>query len=585
MVRRIKMLTKKIYMIGILICFSLPSVGLSQNIDQKGIEHTIADKASIGDMDARNAVMALNHMHASLNKIVIYNDKIVLEDEYDNILNNLNLTVIKDREIVDVITSIMDTLTAFRLSEMDKEQFQKEYEKQLDNALADALSGISVSGLNPMQMAASLVVSVGSSYMSYKSTQSNLQSGLDKSKWKLKKDEISELNDIRKDFLLTYWQIMKKYNMPDKWRITEKQFTRFVNILKDPDNDKKQRQLLRMKNEMSVFPIYWYELSIVAHQNKNKEIELNAIEEYEELDDRLLRHNSNYSLMLANKITYYNDKVQKSQIIELLEEIKKVDPLNPERKLFSAMQYQLIGDSKTAEKILNENIDDNLFPVLSQRLKAQVYIKNEKNKSYKSTINKLIKKQNLSATDYLFYLGEKPLPVLVENLQKEIRNINIAISTSMYGKDDLIVMLPKRWVYRDIDNTDLFVEINKVEYKFTEISKADDFIVYKYKEIIELDEVFNKKVNGLKLKLVHKKLPVIIDYDIKITGLYDNKVKENKDKNASSWSSIISSKANALYDKSKKTYKELNKGVEFSAKSITAKNKCFDIQNALKECK
>ncbi len=173
-------------------------------------------------------------------------------------------------------------------------------------------------------MAISLVISAGSSYMSYKSTQSNLQSGLDKSKWKLKKDEISELNDIRKDFLLTYWQIMKRYNMPDKWRITEKQFTRFVNILKDPDNDKKQRQLLRMKNEMSVFPIYWYELSIVAHQNKNKEIELNAIEEYEELDDRLLRHNSNYSLMLANKITYYDDKVQKSQIIELLEEIKKV---------------------------------------------------------------------------------------------------------------------------------------------------------------------------------------------------------------------------------------------------------------------
>ncbi len=579
-------MNKKIYnILGFIICLGLPTAVLSQNVDQVNVELSVVDKVDINDVDAINAVMALNHMHASLNKIVIYNDKIVLEDEYDNIINNLNLTVIKDREIVDVITNIMDTLTAFRLSEMDKEQFQKEYEHKLDNALADALSGISVSGLNPMQMVSSLVISVGSSYMSYKSTQTSLQSGLDKSKWKLKKDEISELNDIRKDFLLTYWQIMKRYNMPDKWRITEKQFTRFVDILKESDSNKKQRQLLRMKNEMSVFPIYWYELSIVAHQNKDKQIELNAIDKYEELDDKLLRHNSNYSLMLANKISYYDDKTQKDQIVKLLERIKLVDPLNPERKLFVAMQYQLIGDIKRAEVILNENIDDNFLPVLSQRLKALMYIKNAKDQLYKDTIDKLLTKQNLSATDYLFYLGEKPLPVLVEKLQKEIENINIVISESLYGKDDLIVMLPKKWVYRDIDNTDLFVEINKIEYKFTEISKADDFIAYKYKEIIKLKEVFNKNFTSLKLKLVHKKLPVVIDYDIEITGLYDSTVKENKDKNESSWSSIISSKANTLYDKSKKTYKEFNKGVEFSAKSITVKNKCFDINNSLKVCK
>jgi hypothetical protein len=56
---------------------------------------------------SKNAVLALNYLHASLNKIKMYNDKRVLEDEYDNIINNINLTAINDKEIVDIITKLM----------------------------------------------------------------------------------------------------------------------------------------------------------------------------------------------------------------------------------------------------------------------------------------------------------------------------------------------------------------------------------------------------------------------------------------------------------------------------------------------
>ncbi|MBD3668520.1 MAG: hypothetical protein HUJ16_11195 [Kangiella sp.] len=44
--------------------------------------------------DARKAAIILNHLHGSLNKIVTYNDKIILEQEYDNIINNIDLTTI-----------------------------------------------------------------------------------------------------------------------------------------------------------------------------------------------------------------------------------------------------------------------------------------------------------------------------------------------------------------------------------------------------------------------------------------------------------------------------------------------------------
>jgi hypothetical protein len=301
------------------------------SLEENVLSQVTSNKYDVRNDNARNAVMALNHMHASLNKIVTYNDKIVLEDEYDNIINNLKLTAIEDREIIDVITGLMDTLTYYKLSEMEKEQFQNEYEQKLDDSLTNALSGINAKGMNPIQMASNFIISVGSAYSNYQAAENSAKKELDKSKWQLKKETIEDLNSIRKDFLSTYWEIMNRYQMPEKWRITEKQFVRFVKILKNNDPDTKQRLLLRMQDELEVFPIFWYELSLIAHQNKNKEVENQSFNQYEKLNDPLLRHNSHYSLMLANQTTQYDTKTQKDEIVVLLKKIQEVHiPAQPE---------------------------------------------------------------------------------------------------------------------------------------------------------------------------------------------------------------------------------------------------------------
>jgi hypothetical protein len=549
-------------------------------------------KVNITDTDARNAVMALNHMHSSLNKIVLYNDKIILEEEYDNIINNINLTAIDDREVVNVITYLMDTLTAFKLTEMEKEQFQREYQEKLDNAISGALMGISVSGATPQAMALSLVMSAGSAYMDYKQGQKNAKKSLDKGKWELGKGVISELNEIRKDFLLTYWKIMKKYNMPDKWRITEKQFTRFVTILKDNDNNKKYRQLMRMKAEMEVFPNYWYELSLIAHKLGKKNDELKAIIKYESLDDKLLRYNNLYSLMLANKTTYLDYKAQSSEITAILKKIYEIDPLNPERKLFLAMKYQQVGNTKKAESLLNENIDDDFLPILSQRLKINMYLKDHRNKDYEDTISSLLDKQNLSASEYLFYLGKRPLPLLIAEIQRQVKDIKIIVKRTLYGNDDLYVWLPKQWVFQDIENTELIVKLSDKEYKFTEISKEDNFIIYYYESIIVRDDLLEKRTTNIDLKLIHKNMPIQISYNINILSneeKIDETVNNDKEENQSYWDKVkdiaISSPVILSYSKGKDIYAKYNTNFKFIGKNITAKDKCFDLNNSLKPCK
>jgi len=582
------------------------------SIEANVLSQVTSNKNDVRNDNARNAIMALNYMHASLNKIITYNDKIILEDEYDNIINNLNLKAIEDREIVEVITGLMDTLTDHKLSAMDKAQFQNEYEQKLDDSLSNALSSINADGFTPFHMAGNLLLSLGSAYFDYQSTQNSAKKELDKSKWELKKETIEVLNFTRKDFLVTYWEIMKRYDMPDSWRITEEQFNIFVNILKVNDPDLKQRRLLRMAKELAVFPGFWYELSLIAHQNNDMAVENQAFKKYEELNDSLLRHNSHYSLMLANQTTQYDAKTQKDEIVLLLKKIQKVDSLNPARKLFVAMKYHEIGDTPKALELIEENIDDNFLPVLSQRLKLSIFLEKNDDESFENTIVKLLQQQNLSAGDYLYYFGKKPLQHLIVEIEKSVKKIHLEINKNAMGNDNFVINLPKDWVYKDVENTEVLLKIEDSTYppskvvradnslinsyegiidkaksivddttnKSSQIGRVDNSLIYTYDDRVDREKFLNQEIKIIELLFTHNELPIRIQYEVVLIVPEKNADEKSVDEKDSWYSKTLSD----IKSKSKKLYSKYSTKITFKTKSIYAQDKCFDLEKSLEEC-
>ena len=68
--------------------------------------------------DKLKAAYALNLCMVSVSQIIDYNDLYVLEQEYDAILNNLNLEQMpKDTAFLDVLKQLLDTITFFRIQE------------------------------------------------------------------------------------------------------------------------------------------------------------------------------------------------------------------------------------------------------------------------------------------------------------------------------------------------------------------------------------------------------------------------------------------------------------------------------------
>ena len=83
-------------------------------------------------VDQITAAYALNLWTVSISQIIDYNDVNVLEQEYNTIMNNLNLENMPDDEaLLDVIKEIMDEITFLRISEGDKKIIEKTYQHQL----------------------------------------------------------------------------------------------------------------------------------------------------------------------------------------------------------------------------------------------------------------------------------------------------------------------------------------------------------------------------------------------------------------------------------------------------------------------
>lgn len=75
--------------------------------------------------EKRKAAYALNLCTVSISQIVDYNDVYVLEQEYNAILNNLNLEAMpKDEALLKILVETLNTITFFRIQELKNKKLR-----------------------------------------------------------------------------------------------------------------------------------------------------------------------------------------------------------------------------------------------------------------------------------------------------------------------------------------------------------------------------------------------------------------------------------------------------------------------------
>lgn len=218
-------------------------------------------KEKISEDEKKRAAYALNMCTVSVSQIIDYADVNVLEQEYEAILNNLNLEQMpKDEALLHILRQLLDTITYFRIEADEKVMLEKEYQQKLKNAIWDAVPnfGLIVSGGNPISMAVSLVSQVGIGYMNYRRSKVDALSESERKKWELRKTAIEQLNGLRRELFDTAWRLADTYDFPDEYRLTEKQITQYNKILMDQDEVRKFERLESIKEKFEAYPPFWY---------------------------------------------------------------------------------------------------------------------------------------------------------------------------------------------------------------------------------------------------------------------------------------------------------------------------------------
>ena len=355
------------------------------------------------------AAYALNLCTVSVSQIIDYQDVYILEQEYDAILNNLNLKEMpKDEPLLKIITELLNTITFFRIQEIKKNQIEKKYRQRMNNAIWSAIPSISVvvAG-DPVAIAFSLATQIGSGYMNYRNEKAKASSEKEDQEIELQITAIEQLNALRRELFTTAWRLADTYDFPDEWRLTEKQIKQYNNILMDKDEYRKYVRLESIADKFAAYPPFWYFYGHTANyiaemaKNRIKDNSQDTEELKQEYEDGLFeidyytklakKHYEHYYEMIGNNLLredqltatfaleyvdiLYNDTEKDIEKIKaLLALARKMAPNSFDILQLCAISYLKVGMLDEASKLLKILVNENYNTILNAQILSQLYV-------------------------------------------------------------------------------------------------------------------------------------------------------------------------------------------------------------------
>lgn len=342
--------------------------------------------------EKRRAAYALNLCTVSVSQIIDYNDVNILEQEYETILNNLNLeNMPKDEALLNILKQLLDTVTFFRIQEGDKKIIEKEYQHKMKNAIWSAVPnfGVIIAGGNFFTAAVALASQVGIGYMNYRKAKAGIELEKEREEWQLQRAAIEQLNGLRRELFDASWRLADKYEFPDEYRLTERQITQYNEILMDVDNVRKYERLESVQLYFEAYPPFWYYFGHAANEiaqdaerdknvevyNKYKELALSHFKAYMQKNKyALLREDQITSSCALEYIDLLDIDGDKEIIKELLVKAENMSGRECDILQLCAIAYLRLGEIDSAIRLLKYLINESYNDVTNAQLLSYIYV-------------------------------------------------------------------------------------------------------------------------------------------------------------------------------------------------------------------
>ena len=422
-----------------------------------------------------NTLAALNSCIVAVAEIVSYNDRLLLEREYRDIITNLDFSALQaDEELISLFQGLMDGITESLLREDAKAQALRFYTKRTERTILQSLTKTAAGGLDGSIAILDGVLNATSAYFDHKNTIEEYRKEYSDKLYELDKDRIQKLNDLQKKLFSSSWKLVQKYSLPDRYRLTMEDIEEFIEAVKDTNMERRYRRLARLSDKFAEYPPFWYFLGHTALRCGKNDDAQRAFRSYEEHKRPIFRKDPFHASVAMNTVRMI-DGSDTNEIRRLLDVVlRNSRTAEWQNFLFAGVSFFRIGDTQTALECLQRNIDNGVEIELNERLKKNIEtgttLASGAMEALEEALDKAVGLDTLKNQDLLERFGRLKDGKLLGKVSKDFLSIRFDVYHRKGRKDLLAIQMPQKWLFgsvgleREIDfvprDTDFSVDVS-----------------------------------------------------------------------------------------------------------------------------
>ena len=472
------------------------------------------------DTDAAlDTIAIINHINYAVEVIRTYNNVIALEDEYERIsADNLNLNCIRDEESLQLIRDILNTLNNMRMNDRARKWYRHVLTRNLKAAKLDGMAKMATTVTSSLVngsggfwsrlgqvVTATALVGV-ESVADYKKAEHALQGQLEDKQFELDTEKLNELHKMNDMLLARQWNLINKYRLDDRLRVTGKEVRVLVRCLKGSDRKNTFRQLKPMRRVFEVYPTYWYYRAAMAIAISDYKDAFASCEHFEKINRGLFRTDQMAANVAMIKITAMLGQRPVAKALEPKEREMIENDLeticgqnysseNADQSIFCTSVYlSVLDDVDTASSVLEslmaklsaDSQDElkeycdlfvgpnekkvetppNMVYLVQCRMLRIAIDQRQERKIHIERLKEICGRETTCSLEKLFYFGALRIEDLWEIAKRDVAKIN------MYTAGDCIVVeIPVTWFL--LGNVDVSMELLNGDKSLLWVNEAD----------------------------------------------------------------------------------------------------------------
>lgn len=485
------------------------------------------DPAPAQDQTQLQVLQSLNQIAVSLTHIISYNDKVILDQEYNTIINNLNLSRIPDAEIIALLQELMDLLASSKIQDHDRAYLARSYDKNVESELKrksvsrifDPIGFIT----NPYVGVLTAVLDAGSFYFNYRFKIDDYKIEREVKAWEIDAKTLLGLNNFYKKLLKSSWELMRRYKIPDEWRLNENQLSDYTAILKEPNLELRYRKLERIEKSFQKFPPYWYFRGQAAQEIGNKQEALHCFNQFQQIHQGIFRKDPYAASTAMHKSMLMEGQATPDQLRSELEIIvDNSDDADWGNILFVALQYARIGEADKASQLIMRNLDNGHMAFIENpemiRTVGPALLLNAHSDVFDRIMDMVMENDKIKNYDVLWLYGQIRNRDILNRIKPEFDRVLLVTADksllnplNLFKGDNLTLFLPTRWMTDNLMiSLRLHSENETREFHPSEVGPLPNFpeiTVLTFTNVLSVKAFIKKKRSAqIAIDLVREKL-------------------------------------------------------------------------------